>query len=137
VLCSTHPDWVQRIEHMQSTVNCLRSTGNLCEEHAPYPVEKLLPEFHESMTQLDAYQEETVKIAQGNGPAGQGEAEINVDPKDATLQIDGRAASPGRMQLSLGPHTVSVAKSGYQQHDVQITVFPDVQPKVKVKLKKL
>jgi hypothetical protein len=29
-----------------------------------------------------------------------------------------------------------VAKSGYQQQELQITVFPDVQPKLKVKLKK-
>lgn len=138
VLCSTHPDWLQRIQHMQTTVNCLRSTGNLCEDHVPYPVEQLLPEFHEAMTRLDAYQEETVKIAQGkSSSAGQAaEAEIKVDPKDATLQIDGRVASPGKMQLPVGPHTVSVAKSGYQQQELQITVFPDVQPKVKVKLKK-
>ncbi len=141
VLCSTHPDWIQRIQHMQMTANCLRSTGNLCENHAPYPVEKLLPELHEAMTRLDTYQEETVRIAEGNAAAGQstgqpGEAEIKVDPKDATLQVDGRVASPGKMQLPVGPHTVSVAKSGYQQQELQITVFPDVQPKLKVKLKK-
>lgn len=138
ILCSTHPDWMARIQHMQTTVNCLRFSGNLCEGHFPYPVEKLLPEFHEAMARLDAYQEETVRIAQGNAPAAQSyEAEIKVDPKDATLQIDGHAATPGKMQLTVGPHTVSVARSGYRQQELQIIMFPDVQAKLKVKLKKL
>jgi hypothetical protein len=136
VLCSSHPDWMQRIQHMQVTANCLRSTENLCESHVPYPVEKLLPELHEAMTRLDTYQQETVRIAEGKSSAGQGEVEIKVDPKDATLQIDGRVASPGKMQLSVGPHTVSVAKNQYRPQELQIIVFPDVQPKVKVKLKK-
>jgi len=138
VLCSTHPDWVQRIQHMQMTTNCLRSTGNLCEDHAPYPVENLLPQLHDAMTRLDSYQEETVRIAEGKSSEGQArEAEIKVDPKDATLQIDGRVASPGKTQLPVGPHTVSVAKDRYRSEELQITVFPDVQPRVKVKLKKL
>ena len=91
------------------------------------------------MTQLDNYQEETVQIAQGNSSRGQknGEAEIEVDPKDASLQIDGRLVSRGKMQLPLGPHTLAVTKNGYKEQDLQITVFPDVQPNVKVKLKKL
>lgn len=138
ILCSTHPDWMARIEHMQTTVNCLRSSGKLCEDHFPYPVEKQLPEFHQAMARLDAYQEETVRIAQGNAPAAQSyEAEIKVDPKDATLQIDGHVATPGKMQLAVGPHTVSVARSGFREQELQITMFPDVQPKLKVKLKKL
>ena len=138
VLCSTHPDWMQRIQHMQMTVNCLQSNGNLCENHVPYPVESVLPELREAMTRLDNYQEETVRIAEGKSSAGQDfEAEIKVDPKDATLQIDGRVASPGKVQLPVGPHTVSVAKNGYKEQELQITIFPDVQPKVKVKLKKM
>jgi len=138
VLCSTHPDWMQRIQHMQMTTNCLRSTGKLCENHAPYPVENLLPELHDAMAQLDTYQEETVRIAGGN-TSGQanGEAEIKVDPKDATLKIDGQIATPGKMQLPVGPHTVLIEKNGYKQQEQQIIIFPDVQPKVKVKLKKL
>jgi len=138
VLCSTHPDWVVRIQKMQTSLNCLRSTGNLCENHGPYPVESLLPQLREGMAQLDSYQEETVRIAEGKSPSAEVfEAEINVDPKGAALQIDGRIASPGKVQLSLGPHTVSVAKDGYRQQELQITVFSDVQPKVKIKLKKL
>ena len=138
ILCSTHPDWMARIQHMQATVNCLRSSGSLCEDHVPYPVEKLLPEFHQAMARLDAYQEETVRIAQGNAPAAQSyEAEIKVDPKVATLQIDGHVATPGKLQLPVGPHTVSVARSGYREQELQIIMFPDVQPKLKVRLKKL
>lgn len=138
VLCSTHPDWVVRIQKMQTSLNCLRSTGNLCENHSPYPVENLLPQLREGMAGLDSYQEETVRIAEGKSSSAEVfEAEVKVDPKDATLQIDGRIASPGKVQLSLGPHTVSVAKDGYRQQELQITVFSDVQPKVKIKLKKL
>ena len=138
VLCSTHPDWVVRIQKMQTSLNCLRSTGGLCENHAPYPVESLLPQLREGMVRLDSYQEETVRIAEGKSSSAEVfEAEVTVDPKDATLQIDGRIASPGKVQLPLGRHTVSVAKDGYRQQELQITVFSDVQPKVKIKLKKL
>jgi len=138
VLCSTHPDWVVRIQKMQTSLNCLRSTGNLCENHAPYPVEKLLPQLREGIARLDGYQEETVRIAEGKSSSAEVfESEVNVDPKDATLQIDGRIASPGKVQLPLGPHTVSAAKDGYRQQELQITIFSDVQPKVKIKLKKL
>lgn len=138
VLCSTHPDWIRRIQKMQENLNCLRSTGNLCENHVAYPVEDLLPQLREGMARLDKYQEETVRIAEGKSTSGQDfEAEIKVDPKDATLQIDGRVASPGKVQLPVGPHVVSVAKNGYREQELKITVFPDVQPKVKIKLKKL
>jgi len=138
VLCSTHPDWVQRIQKMQVNLNCLQSTGNLCENHSAYPVEDLLPQLREGMARLDKYQEETVRIAEGKSASGQTfEAEIKVDPKDAILQIDGRVASPGRVQLPVGPHVVLVAKNGYREQELRIAVFPDVQPKVKIKLKKL
>lgn len=138
VLCSTHPDWIMRIQKMQTSLNCLRSTGELCENHAPYPVENLLPQLREGMARLDSYQEETVRVADGKSSSTEVfEAEVKVDPKDATLQIDGRTVSPGKVHLPLGPHTVSVAKDGYRQQELQITVFPDVQPKIKVKLKKL
>ena len=138
VLCSTHPDWVVRIQKIQISLNCLRSTGNLCEDHTPYPVENLLPQLREGMARLDGYQEETVRVVDGKSSSTEVfEAEVKVDPKDATLQIDSRLASPGKVQLRLGPHTVSVAKDGYKQQELQITVFPDVQPKIKVKLKKL
>lgn len=138
VLCSTHPEWIVRIQKMQTSLNCLRSTGELCENHAPYPVENLLPQLRESMARLDSYQEETVRVADGKSSSTEVfEVEVKVDPKDAKLQIDGRLASPGKVHLPLGPHTVSVARDGYRQQELQITVFPDVQPKIKVKLKKL
>jgi hypothetical protein len=138
VLCSTHPDWIERIQKMQTNLNCLRSSGNLCENHVTFPVENLLSQLHEGMAQLDSYQEETVRIAEGKSSSAQiFQAEVNVDPKDAALQIDGQPVSPGTLQLPVGPHTLSVTKYGYRQQEQQITVFPDVQPKVKIKLKKL
>lgn len=138
VLCSTHPDWIVRIQKMQTSLICLRSTGELCENHAPYPVENLLSQLREGMARLDSYQEETVRVADGKSSSTEVfEAEIKVDPKAAIFQIDGRVASPGKVHLPLGPHTVSVARDGYRQQELQITVFPDVQPKIKVKLKKL
>jgi hypothetical protein len=88
---------------------------------------------------VDNYQEETQKIAEGkSSPAAQSfEAEVNVDPKDAELRADGQPMSPGRLRLTVGPHTLYVTKDGYSPQALQIIVFPDVQPKVKIKLKKL
>src|SRR5712691_10531286 len=138
VLCSTHPDWMVRIQKMQMSLNCLRSRGNLCENHVAYPVENLLPQLHEAMAQLDSYQEETVRIAEGKSSSAQiFQAEVEVDPKDAALQVDGQPVSPGTLQLPVGPHMLSVTRDGYRQQEQQITVFPDVQLKVKIKLKKL
>jgi predicted Zn-dependent protease len=138
ILCSTHPDWMERIQKTQMNLNCLQSSGNLCENHVAYPVENFLSQLHEGMAQLDSYQEETVRIADGKSSSAQiFQAEVKVDPKDATLQVDGQPVSPGTLQLPVGPHTLSVTRDGYRQQEQQITVFPDVQPKVKIKLKKL
>ncbi len=138
ILCSTHPDWMERIQKTQMNLNCLQSSGNLCENHVAYPVENFLSQLHEGMAQLDSYQEETVRIAEGESSSAQVfQAEVKVDPKDAALQVDGQPVSPGTLQLPVGPHTLSVTRDGYRQQEQQITVFPDVQPKVKIKLKKL
>lgn len=138
VLCSTHPDWIERMQKMQANLNCLRSSGNLCENHVTFPVENFLSQLHEGMAQLDSYQEETVRIAEGKSSSAQiFQAEVKVDPKDAALQVDGQPVSPGTLQLPVGPHMLLVTKYGYRQQEQQITVFPDVQPKVNIKLKKL
>ncbi len=138
ILCSIHPDWMERIQKTQMNLNCLQSSGNLCENHVTYPVENFLSQLHEGMAQLDSYQEETVRIAEGESSSAQiFQAEVKVDPKDAALQVDGQPVSPGTLQLPVGPHTLSVTRDGYRQQEQQITIFPDVQPKVKIKLKKL
>jgi len=138
ILCSTHPDWMERIQKTQINLNCLQSSGNLCENHVTYPVENFLSQLHEGMAQLDSYQEETVRIAEGKSSSAQiFQAEVEVDPKDAALQVDGQPVSPGTLQLPVGPHMLSVTRDGYRQQEQQITVFPDVQLKVKIKLKKL
>lgn len=63
------------------------------------------------------YQEETVRIAR--------------------LQVDGQPVSPGKIILSIGPHTIDVVKEGYGPEQLRIVVYPDVQPKVKANLKKV
>lgn len=137
VLCSTHPDWMMRVQKMQTQLNCLQFAGRLCENHIAYPVETLLPQLRDGMASLDAYQEETLNIAETGPTSGQSfEAQIQVDPKDAKLRLDGQPASPGKLMLSIGPHTLDVAKEGYSPEQLRIVVYPDVHPKVKIKLKK-
>lgn len=137
VLCSSHPDWLLRIQKMQAQLNCLQFTGRLCENHITYPVETFLPQLRQALEQLDTYQEETVRIAEsGDSSAQLLETKIQVDPKDARLQVDGQAVTPGKVLLSIGPHTLYIAKDGYAPQELRIVVYPDVQPKVKIKLKK-
>lgn len=139
VLCSSHPDWVVRIQNMQAQLSCLQFAGRLCENHIAYPVETFLPQLREAMASLDTYQDETLRIAEGrtSSPGQAFETQIQVDPKDAELQVDGQTLSPGKVLLSTGPHTLDVAKDGYDPQELRIVVYPDVQPKVKIKLKKL
>jgi len=139
ILCSTHPDWMERIQKTQMNLNCLQSSGNLCENHTTFPVDGFLSELREGVIRVDNYQEETQKIAEGkSSPAAQSfETEVNVEPKDAELRVDGQPKSPGKIQLTLGPHTLYVTKDGYSPQELQIIAFPDVLPKVKIKLKKL
>jgi hypothetical protein len=139
VLCSTHPDWMVRIQKTESNLNCLQFTGNLCENHITYPVENVLTQLHEGMKQLDEYNEETSKIAEAapSSSAQLFEVDIKVEPKDAQLQVDGQPAPPGVLRVPVGPHTLYVTKDGYSPTELRIVVFPDVKPKVKVKLKKL
>jgi hypothetical protein len=91
------------------------------------------------MKQLDEYNEETSKIAEAapSSSAQLFEADIKVEPKDAQLQVDGQPAPPGVLRVPVGPHTLYVTKDGYSPTELRIVVFPDVKPKVKVKLKKL
>ncbi len=138
VLCSTHPDWMVRVQKVQMNLNCLQFRASLCENHIAYPVETLLPQLGDGMGSLDAYQEETVRIAEAGPSSGQlSETQIQVDPKDARVQVDGQTVSPGKVMLSIGPHTLNAAKDGYTPQESRIVVYPDVHPKVKIKLKKL
>ncbi len=139
VLCSTHPDWLVRIEKVQTNLNCLQFTGNLCDGHVAYPVEDFLAQLHGGMKQLDEYNEETFRVAEGktSSSAQVFEAEVKVEPKDAQLQVDGQPASPGLLRLPVGPHALHATKDGFGPQELRIVVFPDVKPKVKIKLKKL
>ena len=127
------------MQKTQMNLNCLQSSGDLCENHATFPVDGFLSELREGVIRVDNYQEETQKIAEGkSSPAAPSfEAEVNVDPKDAELRVDGQPKNPGKIQLTLGPHALYVTKDGYSPQELQIIAFPDVLPKVKIKLKKL
>lgn len=139
VLCSTHPDWMVRIQKTETNLNCLQFRGNLCENHITYPVENVLTQLHEGMKQLDEYNEETSKITEAapSSSAQLFKADIKVEPKDAQLQVDGQPAPPGALRLPVGPHVLYVTKDGYSPTELRIVVFPDVKPKVKVKLRRL
>jgi hypothetical protein len=139
VLCSTHPDWMVRIQNLQMNLNCLQFKGNLCENHIAYPVDGFLPQLREGMALLDKYHEETLKIAEASPSSSDQvfEAEVKVEPKDAQLRVDGQPMSPGTLRLPVGPHALYVAKDGYSSQELRIVVFPDVKLKVKIKLKRL
>jgi hypothetical protein len=138
VLCSTHPDWMLRIQKTQTQLNCVQFMGRLCENHITYPVETVLPQLHEGMSQLDAYHEETARIAEADPASGQVfHVQIEVDPKDAKLQVDNQPVTRGKIMLSVGPHTLDATKEGYSPEQLRIVVYPDVHPKVKLKLKRL
>src|SRR5207245_2087158 len=57
VLCSTHPDWMERIQKTESNLNCLQFRGSLCENHITYPVENVLTHLREGMKELDEYKD--------------------------------------------------------------------------------
>ena len=65
-LCSTHPDWIARLDAMQTNLSCMQSTGHLCEEHIPYSVEAALPGLKEALSKLQNYDAETLSFAGGD-----------------------------------------------------------------------
>ena len=138
VLCSSHPVWMARIQQIQVNLNCLQFTGSLCQQHIAYPVDSFLSELREAMTQLDSYHQETIGIAETDSASTErlGQVQVEVEPKDTPLYVDGEPAAPGKLRLRIGPHTLSAEKAGYETGSVSIVVFPDVQAKVKVKLKR-
>lgn len=137
-LCSTHPDWMLRIQESQRSLNCLRFSRELCERHIAFPVEDFLSQFQKGMAELDQYQQETVAIPEmtPDGSSPRYEVKVEVRPKDAQLLVDGEETSPGKLRLAVGQHTLSVSKEGFSASEKIIVVFPDVHPKVKIKLKK-
>lgn len=137
-LCSTHPDWMQRIAETQRTLNCVQWSNNLCENHIAYPVEQMLEELSNGMDELDAYHRQTVEISNLDSSVSDErfEVKIQVKPKDAVLSVDGKTVSPGRMELAVGRHKVVASREGYESFKGTMVVFPDVHPKIKIKLKR-
>lgn len=78
VLCSTHPEWITRIQEIQANLSCLQFSGRLCRRHLPYLVEERLNQLHDQMTQLDEYHRESLRIAgtTEDNPAPNREGEI-------------------------------------------------------------
>ena len=138
-LCSTHPDWIARLDAMQTNLSCMQSTGRLCQQHVAYPVDPTLPELKEALAKLQSYDAETLKFAGGDSSLENGvtyEVLIEVNPTDAELKIDGNDVRSDAVQLLAGPHQMIAKKPGYQQRAISFVVFPDVKSKLQVKLKK-
>lgn len=135
-LCSTHPDWMKRIQNMQANLNCLQFTGNICQQHRTYPVEDFLRQMQDGMDQLTAYHQKTLRIAEADTEDGTGQVQIEVDPKDARLTVNGEPAGPGKLRLPIGPATLEAYKEGYESTMLRVVVFPDVEPKLKLKLRR-
>lgn len=138
-LCSTHPDWVERLNAMQTNLSCMQSTGHLCREHLPYRVDTTLRTLQEALSELQSYDAETLRFAEGDSSLPNGvtyDVLIDVDPKDAEFKIDGKDVSGGTVRLRAGPHEGVAGKPGYQQQSMSFVVFPDVTSKLKFKLKR-
>lgn len=138
VLCSSHPDWRLRIAEINSNLSCMRFSGKLCQERITYPVEQSLAQLKTGLAELDQYHEETIDIAEGRGadPGRLSKVSLEVDPSDAELLVDGDQVRGGNLNLTVGPHTVLVSRPGFEEQEMTVVVFPDVQPKIKVKLRK-
>lgn len=138
-LCSTHPDWIARLDAMQTNLSCMQSTGRLCQQHLAYPVDTTLPELKEALAKLQSYDAETLKFAGGDSSLENGvtyEVLIEVNPTDAELKIDDNDVRSDAVQLLAGPHQMIAKRPGYQQRAISFVVFPDVKSKLQVKLKK-
>lgn len=138
-LCSTHPDWIARLDAMQTNLSCMQSTGRLCQQHVAYPVDTTLPELKEALAKLQSYDAETLKFAGGDSSLENGvtyEVLIEVNPTDAELKIDDNDVRSDAVQLLAGPHQMIAKRPGYQQRAISFVVFPDVKSKLQVKLKK-
>ena len=137
--CSTHPDWIARLDAMQSNLSCMQSTGRLCQQHVTYPVDTTLPELKQALGKLQGYDAETLRFAGGDSSLASGvryEVLIEVNPKDAELKIDGNDVRSEAVQLLAGPHQMVATKPGYQQRTISFVVFPDEKSKLQVKLRK-
>jgi len=138
-LCSTHPDWIARLDAMQTNLSCMQSTGHLCQEHVPYSVDTTLPALKEALAKLQSYDAETLRFAGGDSSLTNVvtyDVLIDVDPKDAEMKIDGNDVSNSSVQLLVGPHKLAANKPGYREQAISFVVFPDVKSQLKLKLKK-
>ena len=138
-LCSTHPDWIARLDAMQTNLSCLQSTGHLCQEHVSYSVDTTLAALREVLSKLQSYDAETLRFAGGDSSLANGvtyDVLIDVDPKDAELKIDGNDVSSSSVPLLAGPHKLTAERPGYRHQGISFVVFPDVKSALKLKLKK-
>ena len=138
-LCSTHPAWQERLSSQAKAFSCLQSTKSLCDEHYPFPLAESLEHLRAYPRQASAYREETLRIANSVPDAStpRHQVRIRLRPKGAQLEIDGSPSKTGKVHLALGPHVLRASKEGFQPTERQIVVFPDFQPKVRIKLKKM
>lgn len=138
-LCSDHPGWVQRMQDEAANLNCLNSNGNLCEGHVTFPGDQFVARLHTSSGQAERYAQQTAYYA-NLAPDASGqrvEARIRLKPKDAQLFIDNERAAPGVVPMTLGRHAILARRDGYRPVAGELVAFPDIQPNVQIKLKKV
>ncbi len=137
-LCSDHPATSERVSHLRVELACVRSGGNLCEQHVTFAIEQFVHTYQEKITALQEYQRETHEVAATapNDSSPTFLVKIEVKPKDADLTIDGKPIQSGWIKLREGPHQVNVSREGYRAETRQVVVYPDIQIKIKLGVKK-
>ncbi len=138
-LCSDHPGWVQRMQDEAANLNCLNSSGNLCEGHVTFPGDQFVVRLRASSEQAERYAQQTAYYANLAPDTGgqRVEGHIRVKPKDAQLFIDNGRVAPGVIAMTLGRHTILARHEGYRPVETELVVFPDAQPNLQIKLKKV
>ncbi len=137
VLCSSHPDWLIRVQTMQSNLGCVQFQGAPCQQRIAYPVESVLPDMKKTLTAIEQYNRQTEEIASGSITSSDFQfVEFNMDPKDARLLVDGQPFADKKVNLRVGPHEAVAVKDGMQSEPISFVVYPDVKAKVKLKIRK-
>jgi hypothetical protein len=136
-LCSSHPDWIARIQNMQSNLGCIQFQGSSCQRRITYPVESVLPDMKKTLAGIERYGRETEDIASGAITSSDFRlVEFSLNPKETQLLVDDQLIPDKKLNLRLGPHKAIAIRNGIQSEVVSFVVYPDVKSKIKLKFKK-
>jgi hypothetical protein len=140
IVCSTHPDALQRMQNLQRNLSCLQFQSQLCEKHVTFQLSKRLEQIRIDVTKAQQYFEHTNAIAEGRLKPNDGRTqivEIKPNPKDAAVLVNGLSVRAGRLTLPTGRHVLTATREGFIPGQVTFAVFPDVpNAKIKFRLKK-